>query len=90
MPLEYSDIARRICLVFVRSLDLNLDPDDPAFPSDLSSVAGMDSLALLQFLAGLEEEFCLQIEPDNLNMEFFSDLHALSEYIGKRIQKAPR
>jgi len=50
----------------------------------------MDSLALLQFLAGLEEEFCLQIEPDNLNMEFFSDLHALSEYIGKRIQKAPR
>jgi acyl carrier protein len=73
MPLEKSDITRRIRLVFVKSLDLNLDPDDPSFPSDLSSVAGMDSLALLQFLAGLEEEFCLQIEPDNLNMEFFRE-----------------
>jgi acyl carrier protein len=90
MPTKNPDIARRICLVFVSSLDLNLYPDDPSFPADLSSVAGMDSLAVLEFVAGLEDEFKLQIDPDMFSIEFFSDLHALSGYIAERIQQGQR
>jgi acyl carrier protein len=83
-PMEQNDIARRICLVFVKSLDLNLDPDDPSFPNDLSSVAGLDSLSLLEFIAGLEAEFQFKMEPEKFTLEFLSDLNALSDYIAEQ------
>ena len=89
--MEDTDISRRIRLVFVRSLDLNMDPNDPDFPTDLGSVAGLDSLALVTFVADLEEEFQFQIEPEKLSIEFLSDLKALSEYFtentGKDLRK---
>jgi acyl carrier protein len=85
--MEASNINRRIRIVFVRSLDLNMDPDDPDFPMDLGSVAGLDSLALVTFVADLEGEFQFQIEPDKLNIEFLCDLKALSEYFTEHIEK---
>jgi acyl carrier protein len=85
ISVENADVARRIRRVFVRSLELNLDPDDPSFPVDLSSVAGLDSLAMIEFVAGLEEEFHFEIEPDRFNIEFLGNLQALSEYVAERI-----
>jgi len=85
IPVENADVARRICRVFVRSLELNLDPDDPSFPVDLGSVAGLDSLAMIEFVAGLEEEFHFEIEPDRFNIEFLGDLQALSEYVAEHV-----
>jgi acyl carrier protein len=87
MSVNKPDITRRICIVFVRALELNMDPDDPSFPEDLGSVAGLDSLALIDFVAGLEEEFHFQIEPDRFNIKFLSDLQALSDYIAECISK---
>jgi acyl carrier protein len=87
MLTDQIEIARRICLVFVRSLDLNLDPDNPLFPKDLSSVAGLDSLSILEFIAELEVEFEFKIEAEKFTLEFLSDLNALSEYISERTGK---
>ena len=47
----------------------------------------MDSLALLEFVAGLEDEFQFRIEPDRFNIEFLRDLQALSEYVAERTRK---
>jgi acyl carrier protein len=82
---EHAEIANRIRRVFVQSLVLNLSPDETARISDLSSVAGLDSLALLGFVAGLEKEFSHQIDPEHLNLAFLSDLQALTDYFAQRI-----
>jgi acyl carrier protein len=89
-PVEHADVARRIRRVFVRSLALNLDPDDPSFPSDLGSVAGLDSLTLLEFVAGLEDEFRVEIEPDRLSLAFLGDMRALTEYFAERMRTDSR
>ena len=86
---DQAEIARRIRRVFVRTLSLNLDPDAPVLAQDLASVAGLDSLALLEFVAGLEKEFHLQIEPDRLGIEFLGDLRALTEYFAERLRAVP-
>lgn len=80
------DIVRRIHVVFVRSLALNLDPEVPAPPLDLLSIAGLDSLSILEFVAGLEHEFQIAFEPERLNMEFLGDLTALTDYVCERLR----
>jgi acyl carrier protein len=82
---KYSAIANRICRVFVHSLALNIYPEDLPQVRDLGSVAGLDSLAMLNFVAELEEEFGFEIEADRLNIGFHGDLDALAEYFGERV-----
>lgn len=86
---EQAEIARRIRRVFVGTLSLNLDPDDPVLAQDLTSAAGLDSLALLEFVAGLEKEFHVAIEPDQLSIEFLGDLRAMTEYFAERLRADP-
>lgn len=83
--MENAEIARRIRRVLVRSLSLDLDPDDPCLAQDLHSVVGLDSLAKLEFIDGLEKEFRLEIEPERLNTAFLGDLRALTEYFAQRL-----
>jgi acyl carrier protein len=84
---EHAEIANRIRRVFIQCLDLNLTPDELACVSDLSSVAGLDSLALLGFVAGLEKEFSHQIDPERLNLTFLVDLQALTDYFAKYLRR---
>jgi acyl carrier protein len=89
--IEQADIARRIRRVFVQALSLNLNPDDPSMSGpDPGSVAGLDSLAMLGFVAGLEEEFHVQIEPDRLTIEFLGDLEAMTTYFAERLHATPQ
>ncbi len=80
-------IADRIRSVFVQSLVLNLTPEETRQIKDLGSVAGLDSLSLLEFVAGLEKEFSRQIEPDCLNLAFLGDLELLTEYFSSSLCK---
>jgi acyl carrier protein len=84
---EHAEIANRIRSVFVQSLVLNLSPDETARISDLSSVAGLDSLSLLAFVAGLEKEFSHQIDPEHLKLAFLGDLQALTDYFAQRVRR---
>jgi acyl carrier protein len=87
MSVRNMDVGRRIRRVFVRSLGLNLDAEDPAIPSDLSSFAGIGSLAVLEFVAGLEQEFGMVMEPEVFRIDFLSDLDALTGYFCDRLEK---
>jgi len=84
-----ASIVNRICAVFVRSLAVNVDTQNLPVVQDLSSVTGLDSLAMLRFVAGLEEEFGVEIEPERLNIQFLSNLQALTEYFAQRLPAAP-
>jgi acyl carrier protein len=73
-------IADRIRAVFVRSLALDIDPAELSPYRDLNSLAGLDSLAMLEFVTGLEQEFDVEIEPECLTTSFLGDLDALVDY----------
>ena len=82
------EVARHIRRVFVATLGLNLDP---AFVGDdLRAVAGMDSLATLEFVAGLESELGVAIEPHRLSMELLGDVRALTSYFCGRLRERAR
>jgi acyl carrier protein len=84
---KHAEIAHRIRRVFNQSLVLNLSPDETARISDLGSVAGLDSLALLAFVSGLEKEFACQIDPEHLTLAFLRDLEALTDYFAKHLSQ---
>lgn len=84
---EHAETANRILWVFIQCLDLNLTPDELAGVSDLRSVTGLDSLALLRFVAGLEKEFAHQIDPERLKLAFLVDLRVLTDYFAKYLRR---
>lgn len=85
--IDENDINSRIRRVFKEALSLNLGTiEESKQGSDLSLIAGLDSLAILEFVAGLEEEFNMEIEIERLNTEFLGDLKTLTAYFTERLQ----
>jgi acyl carrier protein len=50
----------------------------------LSEIAGVDSMAALAFVAAVEKEFHIVIEPELLELDFIEDLTRLSAYVEAR------
>jgi len=78
----------RIRKVFIQSLGLNMSEEDLAQGRRLDEAAGLDSIAVLEFVAAVEKEFGLLIEPGFLDLEFLSDLPRLAAYIDERSQSS--
>lgn len=76
-----SDIMDRIRGVFIRSLNLNVRAEDLPYERKLDEVAGLDSIAVLEFITAVENEFGITIEPELLQMEFVRDLPRLAAYV---------
>ena len=82
---DTEDVARRIRKVLIRSLSLNLSEADLRYTDKLDEVAGLDSLAVLEFLTALEKEFHITIDPERMNLETLRDLPTLAGYIMARL-----
>jgi len=85
-----NDTTDRIKRVFVRSLHLNLSAGDLEYEQKLDAVVGLDSLAVIEFVAALEKEFGITLEPELLRLDFVSDLPQLARYIEDRAARLPR
>jgi acyl carrier protein len=83
-PPGQPDILSRIRTVFVESLQLNLREDELRGVTRLSEIAGVDSMAALIFVAAVEEEFHIAIEPELLELDFLEDLPRLAAYVEAR------
>jgi acyl carrier protein len=71
----------RIRRVFIESLRLNVSEEDLPYEHKLDEAAGLDSIAVLEFVAALEKEFGIEIEPEFLEIDFVRDLPRLAFYI---------
>ena len=80
----------RIRRVFVESLHLNLKEEDLDYEHKLDESVGLDSLAVLEFITALEQEFGFKIEPEMLRLDFVRDLPQLASYIERRAERLPR
>lgn len=74
----------RIRRVFVESLHLNLRPEDLSYEDKLDEAVGMDSVAVLEFVAALEKEFAITFEPEMLTIDVIRDLRQLAAYLEER------
>lgn len=81
-PVATIDRLRR---VFIESLHLNLREDELPYGQKLDEVAGLDSIAILEFVAAAEKEFGITIEPESMELSMVRDLRRFSGYIDSRL-----
>ena len=74
--------------MFVESLGLNLSEAELDYERKLDEYAGLDSLAVLEFITAIEKEFGITIEPELLRLDFVSDLGELAAYVELRTARA--
>ncbi len=79
------DVTRRIREVLVRSLSLDLAEEGVRYAEKLDELAGVDSLAMLEFVTALEKEFGLTFDAELLELETLKDFRALAAYIESRL-----
>lgn len=82
-----SSRKKRIGRVLVETLELNLDSDVIGEGTDLDQLFGLDSVAIIEFVLGIEKEFGITIEPDKLEPGLITNLDKLTAYIGGLIDK---
>ena len=88
--MDESDVRARIKSVIVERLMLEgLEPasiqdDDPLFGEGL----GLDSVDALELVLGLEQEFGVRVNNDELGRESFASVAALAELV-QRLAAAP-
>ena len=78
------DTMDRIRRVFIESLHLNLREEDFSYEAKLDESVGLDSVAVLDFVAALENEFGLTFEPEMLTIDRVRDLKELAAYVDER------
>ncbi|MCW5980382.1 MAG: acyl carrier protein [Bryobacteraceae bacterium] len=80
-----TEITVRIRSVLNDSLGLNLSETDLRFQDRISALVAFDSVAILQFVTGLEKEFGIVVEPDWLQIDRLGDLPRLATYVESRV-----
>jgi acyl carrier protein len=74
----------RIRRVFIESLHLNLHEEDFSYEDKLDETVGLDSVAVIEFVAALEKEFQITFEPEMLTIDVARDPIQLAAYIDSR------
>lgn len=74
----------RIRRVFIESLHLNLREEDFSYEAKLDEAVGLDSVAVLEFVAALEKEFGIAFEPEMLTIQLVRDPKELAAYVDQR------
>ena len=79
------DLAPRVKELIVRRLKLDIDPttiqsDAPLFGEGL----GLDSIDALELVLGLEQEFGIKVEDEEVGVKAFSSVNALVDFIEQK------
>jgi acyl carrier protein len=89
------DTMRRIRRIFIESLHLNLREEDFSYEAKLDEAVGLDSVAVLEFVTGIEKDFGITFEPEMLTIVLVRDLKKLAAYVDqqttrrRRVSEAP-
>jgi acyl carrier protein len=75
-------IEARIKRMIVQTLELKIDSveiedDEMLFGGGV----GLDSVATLEIIVGLEDEFGIEVQDEDLRVELFDSVKALADYV---------
>ena len=78
---ETAQIAQRVKKVIVKSLELEIEPNEIADDESLFEGIGADSISALEIIFALEEEFGIDVDDEDLRVELFDSVVAMSRYV---------
>ena len=87
--MENSDLRGRIKTLIVRRLKLDITPesildDAPLFGEGL----GLDSIDALELVLGLEQEFGIKVDNEEVGVKAFASVDALAKFIEAKMAAA--
>ena len=84
---EKNSTKDRIKRLLINVLELNLNADELEENGLLDELFGLDSVAVIEFILGIEKEFRINIDPETISIDLLKDLSRLSDYIENLIGK---
>ena len=82
-------IKGRIKKVLINKLLEGFKPEDIEDDAPLIELGvGVDSVATLELIVALEEEFHIAIDESEVNQELISSINTISNYVSKRMESA--
>ncbi len=83
-------IEHRVKQVIIRTLSLEvdaeeIDDEDALFGGGL----GPNSMATIEIIVGLEEEFDIEVPDEELRVELFDSVQTMADYVRTARQKVP-
>ena len=83
-------IEHRIKQVIIRTLSLEvdaeeIDDEDVLFGGGL----GLNSMATIEIIVGLEEEFDIEVPDEDLRVELFDSVQTMADYVRTALHKVP-
>ena len=83
-------IEHRIKQVIIRTLSLEVDAEEIDDEDELfGGGLGINSMATIEIIVGLEEEFCIEVPDEELRVELFDSVQTMADYVRAVLQKVP-
>ena len=80
-----TEIESKVTKILVDQLGLDLKAEDIRSDASLLDEVGLDSVALIRFAMGLETEFDVEIDDDDLVIENFETTGRVARYVQGRM-----
>ena len=81
-----ADIEAKVTRIPVEQLGLEMDAADIKSDSSLLDDVGLDSVALIRFAMGLENDFDIEIDDDDLVIANFETTGRVARYVQGRME----
>jgi acyl carrier protein len=82
------ELKPRIRQLIVRQLKLDVDPgsirDDAPLFGDAANGLGLDSIDALELVLGVEKEFGIKVQDEEVGVRAFASVDALSDFIRQK------
>ena len=80
-----ADIEAKVTGILVEQLGLEIDKSEIRSDASLLDDVGLDSVALIRFAMGLENDFDIEIDDDDLVIENFDTTGRVAQYVQGRM-----
>jgi acyl carrier protein len=78
------DLKLQLKKMIVERLFLNVAPEDIEDEENLMDEYNIDSVNLFEIIVGLEDEFEITLEEDDFNVETFSTVSNIAEFVERK------
>ncbi len=83
-------IEHRVKQVIIRTLSLEVDADEIDDEDQLfGGGLGINSMATIEIIVGLEEEFGIEVPDEDLRVELFDSVQTMADYVRTALHKVP-
>jgi len=78
---DIANIKDRVLQVIIRNLELNISTEDLQKADRLDELFGMDSIAIIELVVGIEQEFEIKVPPEYLTVTIFQNVNTIAEHV---------